>query len=105
MPRTPWVLNYEADFNHGLLGDNRFADALQSAEHLERYSPLTAQSHMILGFAYLAGQPDRALAAFKRAHELTLPNQFTQILEDLSNRPAYKKVIEDKSFVSKVTGS
>ena len=61
---------------------------------------------MILGFAaYLAGQQDRAIAAFKRAHELTLPSQFKQIWENLSNRPAYQKVIEDKAFVSKVTGS
>src|SRR5215831_18414718 len=104
--------NHQTLMNRALV-DNRFADALKSAEHLVRYSPLTAhrspltaQSHMILGFAaYLAGQQDRAIAAFKRAHELTLPSQFKQIWENLSSRPAYQKVIEDKAFVSKVTGS
>jgi uncharacterized Ntn-hydrolase superfamily protein len=96
--------NHQTLMNRAL-ADNRFADALKSAEHLVRYSPLTAQSHMILGFAaYLAGQQDRAITAFKRAHELTLPSQFKQIWENLS-RPAYEKVIEDKAFVSKVTGS
>ena len=61
---------------------------------------------MILGFAaYLAGQQERALAAFKRAHELTLPNQFKLIWENLSSRPAFKRVIEDKAFVSRVAGS
>src|SRR5436309_1140309 len=81
------------------LTDNRFSDSLESAEHLARYSPLNAQSHMTLGFiAYLAGQQDRALAAFKRAHELTLPSQFKQIWDNISNRTEYKKVIEDKAF-------
>ena len=88
------------------LTDNRFSDSLESAEHLARYSPLNAQSHMTLGFiAYLAGQQDRALAAFKRAHELTLPSQFKQIWDNISNRTEYKKVIEDKAFVGKVTGN
>jgi len=88
------------------LTDNRFSDSLESAEHLARYSPLNAQSHMTLGFiAYLAGQQDRALAAFKRAHELTLPSQFKQIWDNISNRTEYKKVIEDKAFVGKVTSN
>ena len=52
-----------------------------------------------------AGQQERALAAFKRAHELTLPNQFKLIRENLSSRPAFKRVIEDKAFVSRVAGS
>jgi uncharacterized Ntn-hydrolase superfamily protein len=97
--------NHQALLNRAL-ADSQFADALNSAEHLARYSPLNAQSHMILGFAaYLAGQQDRALVAFKRAHELTLPNQFKSIWENLSSRPAFKRVIEDKAFVSRVTGS
>lgn len=88
------------------LMENRYADALNSAEHLQRYAPLSAQSNMNLGFvAYLAGQQDRALAAFKRAHELSLPNQFKQIWDNFSNRAAYKKVTDDKAFVAKVTGS
>lgn len=88
------------------LTENRYADALNSAEHLQRYAPLSAQSNMNLGFvAYLAGQQDRALAAFKRAHELSLPNQFKQMWDNFSNRGAYKKVMDDKAFVAKVTGS
>jgi uncharacterized Ntn-hydrolase superfamily protein len=88
------------------LTENRFADALKSAEHLARYAPLNAQSHMVLGFtAYLAGKQEEALAAFKRAHDLTLPNQFKQLWDNLSNRAAYKKVLEDKAFISRITGS
>src|SRR3989442_1392188 len=86
--------------------ENRFADALNSAEHLVRYALLNAQTHMIAGFAaYLAGQQDRALASFKRAHELTLPNQIKQLWDNLSARIAYKKVVDDKTFVAKVTGN
>lgn len=54
---------------------------------------------------YLAGQQDRAVAAFMRAHELTLPNQFKQLWDNLSSRAAYKKVIDDKLFVAKVNGN
>jgi uncharacterized Ntn-hydrolase superfamily protein len=96
--------NHQSLMNRSIT-ENRFADALKSAEHLVRYSPLNAQTHMIAGFAaYLAGQQDRALASFKRAHELTLPNQFKQLWDNLSARNAYKKVVDDKSFVGKVTG-
>src|SRR5215831_18225920 len=97
--------NHQTLMNRAL-NENRFADALKSAEHLARYAPLNPQSHMILGFAaYLAGRQDWAQAAFKRAHELTLPNQFKQLWDNLTNRSVYKKVLEDKAFVSQVTGS
>ena len=97
--------NHQSLMNRAIT-ENRFADALNSAEHLVRYAPLNAQTHMIAGFAaYLAGQQDRALASFKRAHELTLPNQFKQLWDNLSARSAYKKVVDDKSFVAKVTGN
>jgi Flp pilus assembly protein TadD len=88
------------------LNDNRFADALKSAEHLARYAPLNAQPHVILGFAaYLAGQQDRALAAFQRARELTLPTQFKQIWDNVSSRTAFQKVLEDKAFMGRATGN
>jgi uncharacterized Ntn-hydrolase superfamily protein len=94
--------NHQTLMNRALT-EHRFTDALNYAEHLARYSPLNPQSHMILGFAaYLAGRENQALAAFRRAHELTLPNQFKQLWDNLSNRPAYKNVLEDNSFVSQV---
>ena len=97
--------NHQTLMNRALT-ENRFSDALKSAEHLARYAPLNAQSHMVLGFtAYLAGKQEEASAAFKRAHDLTLPNQFKQLWDNLSNRAAYKKVLEDKAFVSRVVGS
>src|SRR5215471_20090712 len=97
--------NHQTLMNRALT-ENRFADALKSAEHLARYSPLNPQSHMVLGFAaYLAGQQERAQVAFRRAHELTLPNQFKQLWDNLANRPAYKKVLEDTAFVSQAAGN
>jgi uncharacterized Ntn-hydrolase superfamily protein len=96
------TINHQTLMNRAIT-ENRFGDALNSAEHLARYSPLNAQSQMVLGFvAYLAGRKDDARTAFKRAHELTLPNQFKQIWDNLSNRPAYKKVVEDKAFIKLV---
>ena len=95
--------NHQTLMNRAL-ADNRFDDALKSAEHLARYAPLNAQSHMTLGFAaFLTGQENRALAAFKRARELTLPAQFKQMWDSMATRTAYKKVVEDKAFVDKVT--
>jgi uncharacterized Ntn-hydrolase superfamily protein len=97
--------NHQSLMNRAIT-ENRFSDALNSADHLVRYAPLNAQTHMIAGFAaYLAGQQDRALVSFKRAHELTLPNQFKQLWDNLSARGAYKKVVEDKAFAAKVTGT
>src|SRR5439155_13804971 len=80
--------NHQTLMNRALT-DNRFADALNFAEHLARYSPLNAQSHMTLGFVnYLAGRPDRALAAFQRANEFTLPNKIKQLGCTISTPPA-----------------
>jgi uncharacterized Ntn-hydrolase superfamily protein len=103
------LLNLQMSINHGgaltrALTDNRTADALTSAEKLARYQPLDATQHVRLGFvAYLAGQPDRALAAFTRAKQLTLPDQFKTLWQDQSTRvAAFRKVIDDQAFVAKI---
>ncbi len=94
--------NHQSLMNRALT-ENRFGDALNSAEHLVRYAPLNAQTNMVAGFvAYLAGRQDQALASFKRAHELTLPNQFKQLWDTLSARAAYRRVLDDKEFVARV---
>lgn len=99
------TINHQGALSRALT-ENRFEDALKSAERLSRYAPLAANTHMNLGFVlYLAGKPERAIAAFNRAKELTLPNQFKQTWDNLSGRAAYKKVIEDKAFVARVTGN
>lgn len=103
------LLNLQMTINHNgaltrALGDKRPADALASAEKLARYQPLDAVQHTRLGFvAYLAGERDRAIAAFGRARQLTLPQQFKTMWEEQSSRvPAFKAVLDDRAFVDRV---
>ena len=106
------LLDLQMGINHNgaltrALTENRAADALTSAEKLVRYQPLDATQHVRLGFvAYLAGQTDRSLAAFARAKELTLPEQFKRLWDEQSTRvPAYRKALEDRAFVARVLGA
>jgi uncharacterized Ntn-hydrolase superfamily protein len=106
------LLNIQMGINHSgalnrALSDNRASDALMSAEKLARYQPLDATQHVRVGFiAYLAGQVDRSLAAFARAKQLTLPQQFKTLWDEQSTRvSAFGKVVEDKAFVVKVFAS
>ena len=96
-------INQSAAFTRAL-ADNNFAEALTRSEKLAAYQPLDAAHYMRMGFvAYLAGKLDRSVAAFDRAKQLTLPAQFKTAWEEQSARvPAYKKVLEDKAFVTKV---
>jgi uncharacterized Ntn-hydrolase superfamily protein len=103
------LLNLQMTINHNgtltrALADKRTADALASAERLARYQPLDATQHARLGFvAYLAGERDRAIAAFARARQLTLPQQFKTLWEEQSSRvPAFKAVLDDRAFVDRV---
>jgi uncharacterized Ntn-hydrolase superfamily protein len=105
------LLNLQMTINHNgaltrALADNRPAVALASAEKLAQYQPLDAVQHTRLGFvAYLAGQRERALAAFERAKQLTLPQQFTTMWDEQSSRvAAFKAVLADKAFVERVVG-
>jgi len=101
------LMNLQMTINHGgavnrALTANDFAKALASADKLVGYSPLDAATHVRAGFiAYLAGNRDRATAAFARAKQLTLPAQFKTLWDGQSSRtPAFAKVLEDKAFVS-----
>ena len=105
------LLNLQMSINHNgaftrALTDNRASDALASAEKLARYQSLDATAQVRVGFAaYLAGNRDRAVAAFARARQLTLPQQFKTLWEEQSTRvPAFRKAIEDKDFVERVWG-
>jgi uncharacterized Ntn-hydrolase superfamily protein len=103
------LLDMQMGINHNgaftrALGENRFPEALTSAEKLARYQALDPTPHVRLGFAaYLAGRHDRALAAFARAKELTLPAQFKAIWDEQAKRvQAFGRVLDDKGFVEKV---
>jgi uncharacterized Ntn-hydrolase superfamily protein len=103
------LMNIQMTINHSgaftrALGEKQFANALASAEKLAGYQALDPAPHVRLGFAaYLAGQRDRAFAAFARARELTLPQQFKTIWDEQVKRmPAFAAVVDDKAFVGKV---
>jgi uncharacterized Ntn-hydrolase superfamily protein len=103
------LLNLQMTINHGgaltrALSESRSGDALASAEKLARYQPLDATAQVRLGFvSYLAGRTDHALAAFRRAKQLTLPEQFKTIWEEQSTRvAAFRKVADDKAFAARV---
>ena len=103
------LLNIQMSINHGgalnrALSDNKAGDAMVSAEKLARYQPQDPAQHVRLGFvAYLAGQRDRSHAAFARAKQLTLPQQFKTLWDDQSTRvAAFRTVLEDRAFVAKI---
>ena len=102
------LLNIQMGINHqGALGRavtaSDFGTALKSAEKLAGYQPLDAAQHVRVGvMAYLAGNPTRAMAAFARAKELSLPEQFRTAWDASTRNPAYKKLLDDSAFVAKV---
>ena len=105
------LLNLQMSINHGAalnraMTENNFAAALRLAEKLATYQPLDMAQHMRVGFvAYLAGDMDRSIAAFARAKQLTLPEQFKTAWDQQTQRSAaYKKVLDDKAFVARVFG-
>ncbi len=102
------LLNLQMTINHNAaitreLTAGKFESALAYAEKVAAYQPLDPAHHARVGFiAYLAGRRDRAMAAFDRAKQLTLPAQFKALWDAQAARPAYSKVIEDKAFVARV---
>jgi len=106
------LMNIQMTINHGgavnrAVAAGDFARALVSADKLAAYSPLDAATHVRSGFiAYLAGNRDRAMAAFSRAKQLTLPAQFKTLWDGQSSRtPAFAKVLDDRAFVTSVLGT
>lgn len=102
------LLNLQMTINHNgainrALTANNFESALPFAEKVAIYQPLDPSQHARVGFiAYLAGKRDRALSAFDRAKQLTLPAQFKTLWDAQASRPAYAKVLQDKEFVARV---
>jgi len=85
------------------LREKKFDDALNAAEHLERYEPLAASGQIVLGFvSYLAGKKDQSMAAFVRAKQLTLPGQFKTAWDNAARNAAYAKALEDQEFMTRV---
>ena len=105
------LMNLQMTINHnGAVGRamtaDDFARALTSADKLAAYQPLDPAAHVRAGFiAYMAGQRERATAAFTRAKQLTLPAQFKTLWDGQSSRtPAFARVLEDKAFLATMFG-
>jgi len=100
------LLNLQLMINHSgrvgaLLRENKFPEALASAERVAHYAPNNPDAHLSLGFiAYLAGEPEKALRAFRRAKELN--PDFQRAWDAMAARPAYRKIVEDKPFVERM---
>ena len=105
------LMNLQMTINHNgavtrAVGANDFAKAQVASEKLVGYQPLDPAAHVRAGFiAYMAGQRERATAAFTRAKQLTLPAQFKTLWDGQSSRtPAFARVLEDKAFLATMFG-
>ena len=102
------LMNIQMGINHQsaigrAVAANDFATALKSAEKLATYQPLEAAQHVRVGvIAYLAGNTDRAITAFARAQQLSLPEQFKTAWDQATRNPAYKRILDDTAFVARV---
>ena len=100
------LLNLQMSINWGpplnqALTAGKFADALKAAEKLAGYQPLEPAQHVRLGLvAYIAGNRERAMAAFTRAKQLTLPAQLKTIWDAQLRNDAFKKAGEDAALVA-----
>jgi uncharacterized Ntn-hydrolase superfamily protein len=100
------LLDIQLRINHAgranqLLGEDKVKEAFAAAEKAAYYAPNNPDVHLNLGFiAYLAGEREKALEAFRRAKQLS--PDFQKAWEEMSARSTYKKITEDKQFVDKV---
>ena len=93
-------INWGGPLNQSLTA-GKVAEALKAAEKLAGYNPLDPMQHTRLGFvAYLAGNRERAMAAFTRARQLTLPAQFKALWDNQLRNEAFKKVGDDATLVA-----
>jgi tetratricopeptide (TPR) repeat protein len=99
------LLNIQLMINHAgravrSLGDNNVRESLAAAEKAAYCAPNNPDTHLNLSFiAYLAGEPEKSLQAFRRAKQLA--PDFQRAWEAMAARPAYKKITEDRQFVDK----
>ena len=94
------TINWGGPLNQSLTA-GKVAEALKAAEKLAGYNPLDPMQHTRLGFvAYLAGNRERAMAAFTRARQLTLPAQFKTLWDNQLRNEAFKKVADDATLVA-----
>lgn len=87
-----------------LVREGKIREAYELSEKLAKWTPRNPAAHMHVGFlAYLLEDKKRAVEAFTKAHELN-PNfkqDWDTILQS-QDGAAYKKILADREFVSKI---
>jgi uncharacterized Ntn-hydrolase superfamily protein len=96
------------DINLGLLyqekvgrltGANDLKGAREAAQKVASYQPQNMQAEMTLGLLdYAAGDKSSALEALRKAKSMDAEN-FRRRFDQLSQRPAYKAILDDKEFL------
>jgi Flp pilus assembly protein TadD len=88
-----------------LVQQGQFDQAMRLADNLVRWAPRNGAHRIHQGFiAYLAGNKDKALAAFRTAMELD-PNAYKATMDGALSSPAtaaYRKVMQDTAFVAQL---
>jgi tetratricopeptide (TPR) repeat protein len=88
-----------------LVQEGKLEDAMVLADKLVRWAPKNGAHRIHQGFlAYLTGDKQKALDAFRKAMELD-PNAFKSSFDAAAGSSAtavYKKVLDDKEFVAKL---
>lgn len=87
-----------------LAREGKIKEAYELSEKLAHWTPRNPTAHMHVGFlAYLAGDKNRSIQAFQKAHELN-PN-FKQDWDTIlsgQDGTTYKKILDDKEFVARI---
>ena len=88
-----------------LVQAGRLPEAMALADNLVKWAPRNGSHRIHQGFiAYLTGNKEKALAAFRRAMELD-PNGYKSTMDGALSNPAtaaYRKVQEDKAFMAQL---
>jgi uncharacterized Ntn-hydrolase superfamily protein len=87
-----------------LLRAGKVKEAYEIAEKLARWVPRNPANHMQVGLlAYLNGDKNRSLEAFRKARELDLRFKATWDAAVAGQDAAfYKKIVEDRDFVARI---
>src|SRR5687768_11310752 len=85
-----------------LVQRGEFAQAMSLADNLVRWAPRNGTHRIHQGFiAYLTGNKEKALAAFRRAMELD-PSGYKAAMDGALSAPAYRKAIDDAAFAAQL---
>jgi len=85
-----------------LLSANDPKGAREAAMKVAHYSPQNGQAQMTLGLlSYLTGDKQAALETLRKARTAD-PENFKRRFDQITQRPAYKSILDDKDFLAKL---